>query len=93
MTEQSETAGKGSAAANRSESKAAAKDRPQAEATLDDVAADLDAAHPSTCTFEVCQLGKKTGQWAGLKNYECPRCGFATVSEDTARARNPKHFN
>lgn len=93
MTEQSETAGKGAAAANRSESKAAAREKPQAEATLDDVAADPDAAHPSTCSADNCELGKKMSKWAGLDNFECPRCGYATVSEDTARARNPKHFN
>lgn len=92
MTEQSETAGKGSAAASRADAKPAPREKPQAEATLDDVAVDPDAPQLSTCAPDVCQLGKKTSQWSGMKNYECPRCGYATVSEDTARARNPKNF-
>lgn len=86
MSEPSPTAGKGAAAASRSEPKATPKDRPEAESTLDD------ASHSTTCTTDLCRLGDKVGKWAGFDNFECPRCGYATVSEDTVRARNPKHF-
>lgn len=64
-----------------------------AERTLDDTAPlDGVAAGPTTCGNIVCELEDRGGKWAGMTNYECPRCGFATVSEDTARSRNPKHF-
>lgn len=66
---------------------------PEGERTLDDTAPlDGVAAGPTTCGNVVCELEDRGRKWAGLTNYECPRCGFATVSEDTARSRNPKHF-
>ncbi|ACB80834.1 hypothetical protein Mpop_2679 [Methylorubrum populi BJ001] len=64
----------------------------RAGATLDDPDADDVEASDRHCAPDVCKLGDKIGKWADFRNFECLRCGYATVSEDTVRARNPKHF-
>lgn len=75
---------------------AAPKNKPveaarEGERTLDDTTPlDGVAAAPQACAPDVCELDDRGSKWAGMTNYECPRCAFATVSEDTARSRNPK---
>jgi hypothetical protein len=41
------------------------------------------------CRPDVCQLGDTMSTWSDLPNAECPRCGFATIDMETARARRP----
>lgn len=49
-----------------------------------------DMASPSLdCRPNVCELGDKTSTWKGYQNYECPRCGFATIDEGELKKRRP----
>jgi hypothetical protein len=42
-----------------------------------------------SCPPGECHLGEVWTKWHGLPNAECPRCGFATIDEAVAKARNP----
>jgi hypothetical protein len=49
-----------------------------------------DMSSPSLdCRPDVCELGDKTSTWKGLKNYECPKCGYATIDEGEYKKRRP----
>lgn len=51
------------------------------------------AASPANdCRPGECQIADHGEKWAGMTNYTCKRCGYATVDEATARARNPAAF-
>jgi hypothetical protein len=41
------------------------------------------------CRPNVCELGDQTSNWKGYPNYECPRCGFATIDEGELKKRRP----
>ena len=64
-------------------------------ATLDDMAPQQLAAvqeqsdSNAHCDPSVCQYGDKITDWCGHKNYECTRCGRATLELAEVRARRP----
>jgi hypothetical protein len=44
------------------------------------------------CRVNTCEIGDHGQKWSGVPNYDCPRCGYATIDRDTAVARNPAAF-
>jgi hypothetical protein len=44
------------------------------------------------CRVNTCEIGDHGQKWSGVPNYDCHRCGYATIDLDTAVARNPAAF-
>jgi hypothetical protein len=63
--------------------------------TLDDMPAQQLAAvqeqsdSRAHCDPSVCQYGDKITDWCGHDNYECSRCGRATLDIEEVKVRNP----